>query len=339
VIDAGRITNPIRLDRAEIAQEIARLGTSVVIQFSEPCYPAHLLATINDLCGEFRDNLEVRFFGHYGSFFDADVLRHISHVRSLSVDCLTSIANAEQIGRLPALSTLSFGVFEFADAHFLESLDLGTIERLTLMENRKRNFDLAPLVRASRLKRLYLGGHRTNIERIAELPSLEDLVLGSCSKTQSIAFLNDLEPLRKLEIILGGRPNIDDLVHPKLETLQIVRVQGLQSLGSLTRFPYLRQLRVEDQAKLASIDLTGVSLTRFAASNCKALTNLVALDQQRALEGLFFAQTRLDVDALLHHDWPQSLKSLGLFGKSAKWNTTARAKIEARGLKIYGGTW
>jgi protein phosphatase 1 regulatory subunit 7 len=339
VIEFGRIQNPIRLDRLEIAQEIDRLGKPLVVQFSEPAYSDTLLSTINTLCAEFKTNLEIRFYGHYSGAFDANVLRNIPNVRNLSVDSLRQISNVEQIGRLPSLSILRFGVFEFSDPNFLQSIDLTKIERLSLSENHNRNFDLAPLITAGRLKRLYLAGHRTNIERLAELPNLEELVLGSCPKKQSIEFLNSLQSLRKLEISLGGRNDIDALEHLGLETLQILRVQGLESLGRLDRFPALRHLRVEDQIKLAMINLDSVSLKRLSISNCKSLTDVAALYQQHDLEELFIAQTAMDVDALLNHNWPQKLRSLGLFSKSRKWNDRSASAIKERGLNIYGSGW
>jgi hypothetical protein len=79
-----RIGNPTSIDRAAIETNIAA-GTHVVLQFVEPCYTPELLNTINNLCGEFGEKLEVRFYGHYQTQFDCSFLRRLPDVVVVSV--------------------------------------------------------------------------------------------------------------------------------------------------------------------------------------------------------------------------------------------------------------
>lgn len=339
MINSGRINNPVRLDQRAIADEVARLNRPVVVQFSESPISARILQEVDQLCDHFGENLEVRFYGHYGGHFDATLLRHVPSVQRLTVDCLQAISNADEVGKLPLLSHLRFGVYDFSDRDFLASLDIARLESLSISENRKRDIDLSPLAHAETLKRLYIEGHTSGIQHITEVPHLSDLVLRACPKSQSIGFVNNIRSLKKLELVLGGRQSIDELAHPQIETLQILRVQGLQSLGNLARFPALRHLRVEDQIKLHTIDLAMANLLRISVSNCKALTEIEALNCQTELEELFIARTAADVERLMHAKWPDSLRCLGLFKNSRKWVDQMTTAVEARGLKVYGTGW
>jgi hypothetical protein len=329
-----RINNPTSVSRREIDAILAR-GWRPTIQFVEAGAPPRLLRDVNDLARHYGDRLEVRFYGLYGEVFDAAILAHLPDVQHLSVDCLTHIRNARRIGELARLKKLSFGVFRDEDAAILEAFPLEQLTELTLGDNLRKNLDLAPLARARNLTDLRVEGHTRGLPVIAGLPHLTRLFLNGIAKRQDLAFLSAAPALRELSLILGGRPSLDEFSHPGLTDLSVIRVQGLATLGDLARFPSLQSLVVEDQIRLASLDLAGASLERLVLMNCKTLASVPGLDAQLRLRELRVARTALDLDALLARDWPATMRVLGLYSGSAKWNAAARAALDARGYKEF----
>ncbi len=327
----ARITDPSKVDRGAL-KAIMDEGQTPTIQFSKLGYSPELLRKVNDVCGEFGDSLEVRFYGHYGDQFDAGVLTHIPNASWLSVDCLTEIVNERQIAKLPSLKRLSFGVYRFDDPAFLEQLDIGKLDELALVENAKRNLDLSPLRNAKSLETLFLNGFTKNIEALAGLPKLAHLTLSAIPKTQSLRFVGAIPGLRSLALILGGRQSIDEIVHPHLEELSVVRVRALDGLGDLGRFPNLRDLTVEDQLQLHSLDVSGPSLRKLVLMNCKNLEEIRGLEHLYDLIEFRTARTKLDLEYLLERQWPPSLKVLGLYSGRQKWNDATRATLTARGF-------
>lgn len=328
----ARVTDPIAVESGE-TRAIVKSGRTPSIQFSKPGYTRELLRAVNRLCAEFEDKLEVRFYGHYQGNFDASVLAELPDVRWLSADCLTAISNEQQIGRLPLLCRLSFGVYQFDSPRFLESINVGQLKELTLSETAKRNFDLAPLKGGRELETLFIQGHTNNIEVLSSLPKLTKLTLSGFPKHKSLQFLSDADSLRSLRLILGGRSSFDELHHSALEELSVVRVRGLETLGSLHRFPSLHSLQVEDQLQIQSVNLVGAALRRVLLLNCKNLARIDGLELLNELSELRVSRTKLDLDALVERDWPTSLRVLALYSGSRKWNDATRLILEGRGYR------
>jgi hypothetical protein len=339
VIDSGRITDPNAISVRELVDLASQRG-QIVVQFSRPdAYSASVLASLNEACRIAKDLIEVRFYGHYGTRFNAVTLQHLPEVRNLAVDCLSEIANEDEIGRIPNLTRLSFGVFEFDKPEFLATLDLGRLTHVSLSETRKRNFDLSPLSQATLLEELFIHGHAKGIDVVANLPVLRMLTLSAFAKTNRLDFIKSITNLSRLTLILGGREHIDDLSSESLEMLQILRVRGLSKLGDLSRMPALSALRIEDQLQLAELNLTGTQLQRLWLFNCKNLSVLSALDQQGRLKEFFVSQTKLDLEDLRDRQWPPAARSIQLFSGSRKWNEDAKARLTARGLGEKNEYW
>lgn len=327
-----RINNPIAINRDQIAAILER-GWRPTIQFSTPGASATLLRKVNSLCVEFGARLEVRFYGHYGTAFDASVLAALPDVAWLSIDCIDAILEPHRIADLRRLRKLSFGVYRFDDDGLLESLPLEQLERLALGPTARAGFDLAVLRRCAHLAELFLDGRMRSIEALADLPALEKLSIGSLPKKRGLQFLGRLRSLRSLTLILGGRPDIDEFEHDDMEALSIVRVRGFGDLGSLRRFPRLKTLQIEDQLQLRSLDLAGASLQSVTLMNCKSLERLEGLDDLTDLREFRVGQTSLDLDELVARTWPRSMDVVALYSGSAKWNATARAALDRRGYR------
>lgn len=339
IIDSHRITDPSSISPAEIAAAAASRDW-LVVQFSAPdTYPERLLRDLNEACRMADARLQVRFFGHYRWRFDAAVLRHLPAVRNLAVDCLARIENEDEIGRLPTLERLSFGVFELDRPDFLHSLDLGRLTRLRLSETRKRNINLAPLAECRSLEELYINAHAKGIGAIAGLRVLRKLTLSAYAKRNGLDFIEAMPSLDDLTLILGGRPSLDDLASATLATLQILRVRGVETLGDLARFPALKGLKIEDQLQIKELDLCGANLERLWLFNCKNLATLHGLDRQQRLREFAASRVALDMDALRDRDWPASTRSVRLFTGKAKWNDAAQALLAAKGVGEKNEYW
>ena len=72
----------------KLAKQVLDPGGAAILQFAAPPYPAKVLSSINGLCREFGDRLEIRFYAHYGLEFDFGVLDAVPDVANLSTDCL-----------------------------------------------------------------------------------------------------------------------------------------------------------------------------------------------------------------------------------------------------------
>lgn len=339
IFDSGRVNDPQTISPLEIAKA-ARARDRLVIQFSHPeAYSPRLLQDLNEACRLAGDRVQARFYGHYGTRFDAAALRHLPQVQDLAVDCLSHIDNEDEIGRLPKLQSLSMGVFDLDRPEFLKSLHLDQLKRLNLSETRKRNIDLAPLRRCPLLSELLVKGHAKGIAAIANLPALRKLTLSAIAKTNGLDFVAAMPSLVDLTLILGGRQNLDDLASATVQILQILRVRGVATLGDLSRFPTLSALRVEDQLQITHLDLSGADLERLWLYNCKNLSALHGLDRQERMREFFASGVALDLDALRDRQWPASTASVQLSSGGKRWNDAARAQLAARGLDGKNSHW
>lgn len=338
-IDSGRLQDPKILSPIEIAKECETRGR-LIVQFSRPeAYTPAILASLNEACGLVKDRLQVRFYGHYGGRFDAMTLRQLPETRNLAVDCLTAIDNEEEIGGLLNLKSLDLGVFDLDRPDILSTIKLHNLERLSLSENRKRNIDLSPLADCELLDSLLIQGHSRGIERLEGVSRLRTLTLWGYAKKHALNFLNGIATLKELKLIMGGRADLDELSNKSLEVLQVLRVQGLVTIGDLSLLPALVALRIEDQPQLKQLNLTGASLKRLALSNCKNLVELPGLERQDNLREFSASGVALDLDHLRDREWPSATRSVRLFSGKNKWNDDAAARLTARNLNERGDLW
>lgn len=326
--DAVEIPNPESL----ITQGKFRLPT---IQFSKPGYGPKQLKMVNALCRYFKEKLEVRFYGHYGQGFDANMLKYIPDVQWLSIDCLEDIRNVNSLYELEAIRRFSFGVHNFEDSEFLANLPLTGLEELSLGDTKKNNLNLEPIAKANRLKTAGVFGHTKGIEHLEHCSQLSTLRLGRISKHQSLSFLSKIPKLSFLQLILGGRRDINDFRHPKIDTLEIVRVLGFEDLGDLSRFPRLKKLVIEDQIRLERISLDGVNLEDIRILNCKNLNGIEAISLQRNISHIRIYGTKLDLGELAKRQWPDSLETLALYSGKRKQDENLRKVLDEKGYKEF----
>ena len=265
--------------------EVIRSGRTPVLQFSAPPDAATLKRT-DEFCSEFGAALQIRFFSFQWQEFDTSLLGSLPHLANLSIDTIRTISDFGPVADLTRLTRLRFAVHEHPNGRFLEELDLARLTHLSLGENKRRNFDLSPLVTATSLQQIFVQGHDRSIEAICALERLSDVSLSGFPKRHDLAFLNSLASLRSLLLILGSRSSIAEFTHPGLRKLSIVWVRELEELGPLRRFPNLEDLAIEDQLRLTVLDVDGLNLRRLTVANCKRLKQISGLEGQTRLEHL-----------------------------------------------------
>lgn len=305
------------------------------VQFSDRVHSKLLLKALNQMCRIFGDRLPVRFYGHYGTSFDAQVLQHLPDVQNLLLDCLDGIENIKYLNELLKLKKLSFGVHTHTDRDFLKTLPLKNLTSFTLGDNRSKNYDLSYLSHTQKLTDLTICGHTRNIDVIKSISGLKNLRLLSISKKQSLEFISELPNLIELQIMLGGRDSIAEVSSVTLQTLKIIRIKGLLTLGDLSRFPELTYLNVEDQIRLGEINLATKKLQSLKILNCKTLSKLQDLSHLSHLTDLRCYKTNLDYEHMIQSKLPAGLKTLALYTGKLRVDEKLRRTLEELGYKEF----
>lgn len=302
-----RIQNPLVLDYKHIDERL-KDGWQVLVQFSHPIYTDKILIEINDLCKKYDHNFSVRF---YGESFDCKTLFRIPDVKSIYLDCLREVKNLEFLTQLMFLKRLALGIFELKETDILASQNLQNLQELFLGETRTKAFNLKHITNLSNLVSLRLSGHTKNIDSVGQLSNLKFLSLNSISKVP-LGFVNNLRNLTTLNIILGGRSNINEIQENNISNLEIVLVRGFNNFDSISNFKNLKTLKIEDQIQLNELhfDSQLPKLEDFKLVNCKSLTTLTGIDNLTALNKLIIYNTALDFDNFIKSDLPACLKAL-----------------------------
>lgn len=302
------INDPLFLNQEEIRTELNN-GKEVLIQFSHPHYRLDLLNELNGICISCSNKLRIRFYGHYNYNFDCNILKHIPYVKNLSIDCLDSADNISAIAALLHLEVLSVGIYELLDTKILRFDNLHSLKKLSLGSTKTKQLDLSYLESYNCLQELVISGHTKQIAKVGKLKQLESLWLNSISKIP-LNFLNEIEHLKSLSLLLGGRPDLAELTISSLEQLRIIRVRGFNTLNNLERFPSLKNLTIEDQIQLQSLHIptTLQYLSSIKLANCKQLAILEGLKQLPALRELLIHETAIDFNNFINSTLPKSLR-------------------------------
>jgi hypothetical protein len=190
-----------------------------------------------------------------------DFLRHFPKLRRFEA-ALPSLASWEGLSYLPV------------DA-----------EHLSLLRT-KRALSIGVLGRFRNARRLYLEGHRKDVEVVAELVGLEDLTLRSIT-LPDLSLLVGLDRLWSLDIKLGGINNLALL--PRLESLKYLElwaVRGLTDLTAIASTTSLQFLFLQDLSHVRAIPpLHSMgNLRRVWIETLKALQDVCAFGTAPALE-------------------------------------------------------
>lgn len=327
----NRINDPQIIDADLIDKEL-KAGKEVLVQFSDKSYDEKKLAQLNELCGKYDKDFEVRFYGHHSTSFDFNILLKIPNVKSLYVDCLTKANNVEAISQLLNLQKLSLGVYELTETEILNSENLKKLSELIVTETKTKAFNLEYLRDYKNLRLLIIGGHTKNIEAVGELGNLEYLSFNSVKKTP-IHFVNKLKKLKTLKFILGGRENIHEIGENEIENLEIVWVRGFNDISNISNFKKLKTLLIEDNIQLQSVhfDKGLQHLNYLKILNCKTLNLLTGLENLPSLHQIRIYKTALDFDTVIKQPLPRSLKIFAFYTTKQKVDKEIKKTLELKG--------
>ncbi|WP_417763045.1 hypothetical protein [Shewanella sp.] len=334
-MQAQRISDPVSID-ADAISTLINANITPIIQFSEAPNSNELLAEVNQLCQRFEAQIEVRFYGFYQQpqGFDGRRLQHLPDVANLSLDCLQQATQLEQLLQLPQLTKLRLGIYHFDQHELLHRLDLSQLTSLSLVENRQRNIDLSFISDCPNLNTLFIQGHSKNIEVISQLTQLNSLALSGIGNKQSLAFINHLDQLQSLWLMLGSRDSLAEITLPALQQLELCRIKQLTDLGDLSRFSQLQQLKIEDQAKLGQLSFSqpNDTLTALKLWNVKQLQAINGLSQLSALTAVDIHISQLALDTLLA-ELPAPVEKFDFSTSSAKQNRLLQARLRELGYR------
>jgi protein phosphatase 1 regulatory subunit 7 len=329
-----RLADLTTIDESEVVNLLGA-GDDVILQYSGAIYSQALLERINSLCERYGERVEVRFYGHR---FDFAQLRHLPAVEALTVDCLEVADNIEMLGKLEHLKRLTLGIFRLDAPLILQLPSLRGLTDLSIGATKKRNIDLAPLAAMKHLRAVTVVGHARSIEALAEVSTLDSLTLWQLASSVRLDFVGAIEQLRRLRLALGGRANVDEIQHPRLRSLEVVRVRGFSTL-SPSSFPGLVDLLIEDQLGLVSLTFSDANrcLERILLLNCKSLRSLTGLAGLANLRTLRISRTAIPFEELLGRGLPPTLKTLAFYtGRSAQ-DRAIRQQLQERGFDEFGG--
>lgn len=329
----SRIDNPERIDQLLIEKDL-KLGKLVIVQFSDKIYSDKILIELNQLCLDYGENFSIRFYGHYQDSFDCKILLKLPDLKSLWLDCLLKAENIEILTELKNLKRLGLGVFELKATEIFQSYNLQNLNELFIGETKTKALNLEYLNKYKDLKHLIICGHTKNIDVVGKLPNLEFLGLNSVSKVP-LNFVNNLKKLKSLQVILGGRENLDEIEENKIENLEIIRVRGFNSLKNISNFNMLKNLQIEDQIQLKELhfDQELPSLRDFKLLNCKTFKHLTGLENLNSLNQLRIYQTDINFDDFINQPLPKSLEVFAFYTTKTKIDKEIRQRLSKLGYK------
>jgi hypothetical protein len=325
-----RYDNPSVLDTKGIEDLIAN-GDLPIVQFSRSV-PDAMLREVNALCQKHGDALEVRFYGFDRAGFDGRILQKVPAVSALLVDCLRDMTHVAELERLTRLRSLSLGIERLETRAILAMPSLRRLRYLSVGPTRSAAIDLSPVATMKELTELAVAGQETAIETIGECRRLKTLRLRMIGRGVRLDFVPRMKRLRSLYLALGGRDDIDELAHPSLAELAVVRVRGLARVTP-GAFPRLERLRVEDQLQIEGLELGrgNPKLAYLTVANCKRLRRLAGLRHLPSLRDLRIVQTPLELDELLADGLPKSLRAVVIYTGAARKDAAIRERLDGLG--------
>jgi len=226
--------------------------------------------------------------------YDLSFVGGLKHLRNLAFSCLGEATGVESIAKIPALESLYLHVYRLDSFEFLREISPLHLTSLSLCRTKSDRPSLAPLARFANLKKVYLEGHRKEIEVIGTLRRLEDVTIRSVT-TPDLSYLRSLPRLLSVDVKLGGTKNLSAIAGMKtIRYLEVWQVRGLSNVevaGQLPGLQYLFLQALPHVRKLPSFARSR-SLRRVHLWNMQGLRDLSQLRTAPALEELVIYDAR-----------------------------------------------
>jgi hypothetical protein len=196
------------------------------------------------------------------------------------------ITDLDFLAFFPSVRRLAIQLYWLSNIDGFQAVE--DLDELTFGWTDKKSYSLRFLERFVSLRRLYVEGHKKDLEVVASLPSLRELTLRSITLS-STAFLLDIPNLQHLDIKLGGTADLRELaalIH--LKHLELWRIKGLIDLSFIGHLVSLETLFLQTLNRV--VDLPSFrnlqKLRSVVLETMKGLVNLQAVAEAPALESL-----------------------------------------------------
>ncbi len=322
------ISTALDKTRAELAEPISRREVAAlvrdsairVVQTSSPIASASWARLDAELFSQ-RPEIQLRVYGFYSSECDLSFADTMTNVRHFAADCLQRAINVDSVAAMPALESLSIGIFDLESFRVLEGVS-PRLSRLFLGATRSKKPSLEPLGRFTELRELYLEGQQKKIEILSDLTTLQDLTLRSIS-TPNLEYIARLPALWSLDIKLGGIRDLSAASKIKsLKYLELWQIRGLEDVSVASELSSLQNLFLQSLPRVTSIPPLErcENLRRIVLQNMRGLQDLSALQFAPALEEFLLLQGEAskldDVAPVLRN--PHLVRAGAFFGSDTK---------------------
>jgi hypothetical protein len=282
IVSKGRVQISDRLTDEEV-RELIQYNELEVIQFQSEI-EQETFQKLNDILFSVRDDVVLRVYGFYNSKCDFSFLENLPNLSRFYAECYEMVENLEAITFLKKLKELNLSIFGLESFDILSKIP-DTLEELVLGETKSKKPNLSILERFENLRKLFIVGHKKNIEVISKLGNIERLTLTSIT-TKNLEFLLPLKKLWYLNINFGGINNfsaIEGLKNIKyLELFQIRGLSDISFISTLTGLQYLSLQNLPNANVLPNLsNLT--NLKKVALENMKGLKDISSLEHAPVL--------------------------------------------------------
>jgi hypothetical protein len=239
-------------------------------------------ALLNDRFFSQRPDVQLRVYQHP---YDLSFVAEMSNVRNFTADCMIDAEGVENVGCLENLEYLSIGIWELESLEFLNEVPRN-LKGLSLGWTKSKKPDLTPLSRFESLVKIYIEGHRKNIEVLSELTTLADVTLRSIS-TPDISYLRPLKRMWSLDMKLGGIKSLYAIAGMEnIKYLELWQIKGLSDIGVISSLVGLQHLYIQSLPRVRCLpQMTRLKkLRRIYLENMKGLEDLHNLEYAPALE-------------------------------------------------------
>jgi hypothetical protein len=265
-------------------RHLAALPKIKTLQCSGPVKDA-VWSLLNESFFSSRPDVELRVYGHYSIECDLAFARRMVNVRRFAADRLMRATSVGAIAEIPALESLSLGIFELQDFGVLEAVP-PTLTTLSLGATRSNRPHLEALARFTSLKTLYIEGQSNGIEILGKLRELEDVTLRSIT-TPDLRYLAPLQRLWSLDVKLGGIRSFDGIEGKgSIKYLELWQIRGLEDANIVASLTGLQNVfmqclpRVKELPRLEDCH----TLRRAVLQNMKGFADFSAFEAAPALE-------------------------------------------------------
>ncbi|MGG0186185.1 hypothetical protein [Bacillus rhizoplanae] len=282
IITEGRVQIKGKMTKEEV-HELLNYKDLEVIQFQSEV-EHDTFQKLNDILFSVRDDVVLRVYGFYNSKCDFSFLERLPNLSRFYAECYEMVENLEAITFLKKLKELNLSIFGLESFDILSKIP-DTLEELVLGETKSKKPNLSILERFGNLRKLFIIGHKKNIEVISNLGNIEKLTLTSIT-TKNLEFLLPLKKLWYLNINLGGLNNfsaIEGLDNIKyLELFQIRGLSDISFISTLTGLQYLSLQNLPNVNVLPNLSSL-TKLKKVALESMKGLKDISSLEHAPAL--------------------------------------------------------